>query len=202
MRKLRVALSLSLATMLTVPAPAYAQAAGPQHTPPKTDQEMIENAMSAAPVEVAGHATIMAMNEKGEMRTLREGENAFTCMPDNPISPGNDPMCLDRNGMEWAAAWMAHKEPPKGKVGFAYMLAGGSDANNDDPYATGPAPGRPWVDTGPHVMILNATDRMEGYPSSAENPRAPYVMWGGTPYAHLMVPVGEPLQETAGTEAD
>jgi hypothetical protein len=202
MRNFRMALSLSLAASLAVPALAIAQPAGPQHTPPKTDQEMIENAMSAAPPDVARDAAVMAMNQDGSMRTLREGDNGFTCMPDNPSSPGNDPMCLDGNGMEWAAAWMGRTDPPKGKIGFAYMLAGGSDANNDDPHATEPEAGREWVDTGPHIMILNATDMMEGYPTMAENPRVPYVMWNGTPYAHLMVPVGEPQQETAGVEAD
>jgi hypothetical protein len=33
-------------------------------------------------------------------------------------------MCGDKNAMEWAAAWMAHKEPPTNKVGFMYMLRG------------------------------------------------------------------------------
>jgi hypothetical protein len=28
------------------------------------------------------------------------------------------PMCGDKNAMEWAGAWMAHKEPPANKVGF------------------------------------------------------------------------------------
>jgi hypothetical protein len=194
MRESRIALSLSLATMLAAPGLGFAQATGPQHTPPRTDQEMMENAMSAGPRAVAEGATIVAMNEQGEMRTLREGRNGFTCMPDNPMSPGNDPMCLDKNAMEWAQAWMSRKEPPAGRVGLAYMLAGGSDANNDDPYATTPEPGHQWIDTGPHIMILNATDMMEGYPRTAENPRVPYVMWGNTPYAHLMVPVGEPPQ--------
>ena len=31
------------------------------------------------------------------MRTLRKGSNGFTCMPDNPVTPGPDPMCMDAN---------------------------------------------------------------------------------------------------------
>jgi hypothetical protein len=50
-------------------------------------------------------------------------------------------MCLDPSGMAWAEAWMHKKTPPTDKVGFAYMLQGGSDASNADPHATGPAPG-------------------------------------------------------------
>jgi len=162
-----------------------------------TDGEMITNAMSAAPRAVSETATIIAMNEKGEARTLREGTGTFTCMPDNPMTPGNDPMCLDKNGMEWAKAWMGRKEPEKGRIGLGYMLAGGSDASNDDPYATAPAAGHVWVDTGPHVMILGGVDGMPDHPRTADNPKVPYVMWGGTPYAHIMMPVGDSAPQTA-----
>ena len=54
--------------------------------------------------------------------------------------------------MEWAGALMAKKDPPAGKMGFGYMLMGGSDASNTDPFATEPKPGGQWVDTGPHVI--------------------------------------------------
>ncbi|MCW2242507.1 hypothetical protein [Azospirillum canadense] len=190
------------ATVLTFASlGAFAQSHSAAHMAPKTDGEMIANAMSAAPRAVAETATIIAMNEKGEARTLRQGTGNFTCMPDNPMTPGNDPMCLDKNAMEWAKAWIEHKEPPKGQIGLAYMLAGGSDASNNDPYATAPPPGHTWVDTGPHVMILNAVDLLQGYPTTAENARAPYVMWGGTPYAHIMMPVSESIEQAAETPA-
>ena len=104
------------------------------------------------------------------MRTLREGTNGFWCMPDNPASPGPDPMCGDANAMEWAMAWIGKKEPPEGKVGFMYMLAGGTDGSNTDPYATEPAAGNNWVETGPHVMIVNAMDVMQGYPTGSLTP--------------------------------
>ena len=163
--------------------------AQPKHTPPKTDAELIANAMSAAPRAVAREATIVAMDEKGQMRVLREGKGAFTCMPDDPRTPGNDPMCLDKAGMDWAKAWMGKTPPPPG-IGFGYMLMGGSDASNDDPHATKPAPGKKWVDTGPHVMILNPPGAMaDQYPKTAADPKKPYVMWPGTPYQHLMIPV-------------
>ena len=160
------------------------------HKAPKSDAAMIANAMAAAPKAVAKDATIVALDENGQMRTLREGTGAFTCMPDDPGTQGsNDPMCLDKNGMEWAQAWMSHTDPPTGKVGFGYMLQGGPAASNEDPFAKSPPPGGKWVETGPHIMILNATNMMEGYPTRADDTSKPYVMWPGTPYAHLMVPV-------------
>ena len=39
-------------------------------------------------------------------------------------------------------------------------------------------------------MVMNATEMMAGYPDAA-NPDTskPYIMWAGTPYAHLMIPI-------------
>jgi len=156
-----------------------------------TDAEMIASAMSAAPASVAAGATIVVMAADGTMRTLREGKNGFTCMPDNPATPGPDPMCMDKNAMAWVDAWVAHKTPPAGKVGFMYMLAGGTDASNTDPYATKPDASNHWINTGSHVMIVGADSSfLDQYPKSATpDTSVPYVMWAGTPYAHLMAPI-------------
>ena len=154
------------------------------------DAALIKSAESAAPGALSAGAAVYAMSDKGEMRTLREGSNGWWCMPDSPATPGPDPMCGDANSMEWAMAWIGKKDPPKGKVGFMYMLEGGTDASNTDPYATAPAEANNWIKTGPHVMVVNAMDLMTGYPTSPTPDTAqPYVMWAGTPYAHLMVPI-------------
>ena len=154
------------------------------------DAALIKSAESAAPAALSSKAAIYAMDDKGQMRTLREGSNGWWCMPDSPATPGPDPMCGDANAMDWAMAWIGKTNPPKGKVGFMYMLEGGTDASNTDPYATAPAETNNWIKTGPHVMVVNATQMMAGYPESP-NPDTtlPYVMWAGTPYAHLMLPV-------------
>ena len=174
------------------PAPAphgHGTAPGAQQRP-MSDQDMIASAMSAAPKSVAEGATIIVMDANNNPRTLRQGTNGWTCMPDSPASPGQDPMCLDQNAMEWAAAWIG-KKPPPDKIGFVFMLAGGSDASNTDPYATGPSQGGRWIDTGPHVMIVGpAVGRMAGYPKGVQpDTTQPYVMWSGSPYEHLMIPI-------------
>lgn len=152
--------------------------------------ELIKSAEAAGPAAVASKATIYAMGADGKMQTLREGTNGWWCMPDQPTTPTKDPMCGDANAMEWANAWMNKTDPPKDKVGLIYMLAGGSDASNTDPYATGKTNDNQWITTGPHVMILNAMHLMSDYPAEAQPDTAkPYVMWANTPYAHLMVPV-------------
>src|SRR5215475_4358826 len=91
------------------------------------DKAAIASAMSAAPEAITKHATIMIPDSKGKMRVARKGTNGFTCMPDDPISPGPDPMCMDGNAAAWLDAYFAHKTPPANKVGFMYMLMGGTD---------------------------------------------------------------------------
>ena len=158
---------------------------------PMTDAQIIKSAMSAAPAKVSQGATIIAMEADGTMRTVRQGTNGFTCMADSPQTPGPDPMCMDAPAMEWAKAWMAHKDPPAGRVGFMYMLAGGTDASNTDPFAKGPTESNHWIKTGPHVMVVGADAAFyDAYPKSPDpDTSAPYVMWAGTPYQHLMAPV-------------
>lgn len=156
-----------------------------------SDADIIKSAMAAAPAKVSKNATVVAMNESGKMRTVRKGSNGFTCMADNPKTPGPDPMCMDKPAMEWVHAWLGRKTPPAGKIGFMYMLAGGTDASNTDPYATQPTAANNWVKTGPHVMIVGADAGFyANYPKDAQpDTSVPYVMWPGTPYQHLMIPV-------------
>ena len=153
------------------------------------DAALIASAESAAPPAIAAKATIVDMGEKGA-RVVRKGTNGFTCMADSPATPGPDPMCADENAWAWVGAWVAHKPPPAGKVGFMYMLAGGTDASNTDPYATKPSQANHWVKTGPHVMVVGDPEIVKHYPASADpDTKQGYVMWAGTPYQHLMAPV-------------
>lgn len=156
-----------------------------------TDEGLIASAMTAAPAKVAEGATVVAMQADGKMRTVRQGKNGFTCMADNPETPGPDPMCMDDSAMQWVHAWVAHQAPATGKVGFMYMLSGGTDASNTDPYAEKPEASNHWVETGPHVMVVGADASFyDQYPKSADpDTSQPYVMWPGTPYQHLMIPV-------------
>jgi hypothetical protein len=156
-----------------------------------TDQQLIASAMAAAPMAIAKAATVVVMEADGKMRTLRKGTNPFTCMPDNPETPGPDAMCWDKNSDPWMGAYMSHGAPPAGKVGLMYMLAGGTDASNTDPYATKPTSNNHWIRTGPHIMIVGADPAFyDQYPKNADpDTKVPYVMWAGTPLQHLMAPV-------------
>jgi hypothetical protein len=171
------------------PAAKPAAAMAPAKPAAPSDEALIASAMKAAPEAVGKGATVVAMDAAGAMRTLRKGDNGFTCMPDNPTTPGPDPMCMDANAMDWVMAWAKHADPPK-KTGMMYMLEGGTDASNTDPYAEKPTAENHWIKTGPHVMVVGAADLLANYPAKPDpDTSQPYVMWTGTPYAHLMMPV-------------
>jgi hypothetical protein len=154
---------------------------------------MIANALSAAPEPIAAKATVITFDADGKVRTLRQGSNNFTCIPDDPTNPANDPDCVDKNGLEFVMAWVNKTEPPKGKVGFGYMLQGGTTPSNVDPFATKPPEGSHWMQEPPHVMVFNygGVDAIKDYPKPGETPdmTQPWVMWADTPYEHLMLPV-------------
>ncbi|MEZ0171179.1 hypothetical protein [Microvirga sp. TS319] len=186
------ACSVMTFTLIGAASAQHQHAAGPI-----SDEDIIKSAMAAAPPAVAKDATIIDVSADGKTRVVRKGTNGFTCLADNPNSPGPDPMCGDQNAMEWAQAWIEKKEPPRNKVGFMYMLSGGTDASNTDPFAQKPEPNNNWVETGPHVMIVGAKGMMEGYPRDPKpDTSQPYVMWPDTPYEHLMLPVQMPEPAT------
>jgi len=152
----------------------------------------IANAMSAGPTVVGQDATILDWDENGlPVVVLREGTNGWTCLTDWPVSPGNDPQCFDPVWTAWNDAYMAGEEPSIPRVGIGYMLAGGSDPSNTDPMAMEPLPGEEWVTTPPHLMLLAPGGFDPADFTTDHTSGLPYIMWEGTPYEHLMVPVAD-----------
>lgn len=151
----------------------------------------IRNALSAAPVAVARRAAVMGWPAKDgdPMPVLRKGSNGWTCLPDDPNTPSNDPQCMNANAMAWMDAFMAHKTPHLAGPGLEYVLQGCTVASNTDPFATAPPKGRKWIATGPHVMVFSP-QRLDRK-SYGTDPAGgmPYIRWAGTPYEHLVVPV-------------
>ena len=148
----------------------------------------IASAMSAAPSRIASAATIAEISADGKIVTLRAGTNGFTCFPDDPHTPAPDPICADKAWGQWFEAWMAKKPPMIKQVGIAYMLMGSSDASNTGPFAMKPAAGQSWVVTPAHTMVIVPDPKqLDAYPSDPKS-GGPFVMFKGTPYAHLMVP--------------
>jgi hypothetical protein len=153
------------------------------------DATLIANALSAAPHAVAQRATVMSQDG----RVLRQGSSDWVCMPDMADVPNNSPMCLDAPWRSFIDAWMHKQTPTVTRMGFGYMLRGDMPVSNVDPFATTPNAENQWLaNSGPHVMVLIPDLRLlESLPT---DPHAggPYVMWKGTPFAHVMIPMPAP----------
>ena len=162
-----------------------------------SNAQYIAKALTAAPAHVGKGAAVARFDKDGNLKTLREGKNGFTCL----IMLGNV-MCADANSMAFFGAAMK-KETPPDKLGLTYMLGGDNGASNTDPAATQKTADNHWVVTGPHLMIVGAGVKDMGLPDSADaDPTKPYLMWPGTPYAHAMIPVGgkAPAKPASTTE--
>lgn len=153
---------------------------------PAAREAMIRSALSGGPEDVASAATV----RDWQGNILREGSNGWTCLPDMADLPGNSPMCLDSIWMAWVEAWQNKKPFRASRVAFGYMLQGDFPTSNTDPYAQAATHDNQWIeDSGPHVMILVPdAAALEGLPRTPHE-NGPWVMWDGTPYAHIMLPV-------------
>lgn len=149
-------------------------------------EAMIAQAESAGPPSVTANATIVAPDGT----VLREGSNGFTCYPQQDAI---GPMC---NPPEWdrlIQAMMNKEDYEPETLAISYMLAGEGTAlgvSNSDPYHPDPVNAHDHVKEGPHLMII-VPDRsmLEGLSDDPSDPV--YVMWGDTPYAHIMVKISE-----------
>jgi hypothetical protein len=159
-------------------------------------EALLQDALSAGTPAI--RATAKVMDEKGNV--LREGSGPYTCTPtpDAMRALGPAPMCGDEVWMAFNQA-VASKKPFKtDRVGVAYMLAG-ETGSNIDPYAMAPTEHNHWVVEGPHIMIIVPDPaQLTGLPTTPQ-PQGAYVMFPGTSYAHIMIPVADrPAQGTAG----
>jgi hypothetical protein len=159
---------------------------------PMTKDQKIADAMKAAPASISAAATIMdwPAAQGGQMTTLRAGTNGWTCLPDFPGTQGDDPMCVDDVWMSFMNALTSKTPPQIAREGIGYMIApGGAYGSNKDPFAEKETPTNEWGYDPPHVMLLVPdAHALQGLPTMRQS-GGPWVMWSGTPYAHIMVPV-------------
>ena len=145
---------------------------------------LIANAESAAPASVTANATIKA----ADGTVLRKGSNGYTCYPQQAII---GPMCNEAVWDGLNGAMLNKQEFSPDTFSVSYMLAGEGSAignSNSDPYATEPENSEDWIREGPHLMIVVPNRALlEGMFRDPNDPV--YVMWGDTPYAHIMVKI-------------
>ena len=109
-------------------------------------------------------------------------------MPGNPRVVADPPMCVDAPALRWYTDAKAHKPKPTNTVpGITYMLAGATQRSDSDPNDTTSMP----IEIGPHWMIMWPFDpKTTGLPTT-HKPTGAYIMWAGSPYAHVHI-MGRP----------
>src|SRR6516162_4927558 len=156
----------------TVPLPP-----GTFTTTAHSDEWKIANALSAGPVSVTEHATVMdwpahAKDGLLQGRVLRQGANGWTCLPDIPEMPQHSPMCVDETMMKWLTATLAGKKPDIDRVGLSYMLMGEARQGQGATPTKDPSQVKEWFNIGPHVMVVlpdSAKDALRGINQDLSN---------------------------------
>lgn len=155
---------------------------------PVTSEEWIKLAESAAPTAIAKDATVLIPGADGKLVEAKKGTNGFTCLPDLADTPALDPICLDQAANQWVASMMNNEPKPANTVpGISYMAKGGQHWEKDGKILMKKEEGSKLVNEPAHWMVMWPFDeKLTGLPVMP-NPSGVYIMFAGTPYAHLMV---------------
>ena len=157
---------------------------------------------SAAPSFIAANCSVVDVDGT----VLREGTNGWTAMAANPrgmADPENGwkdpheamPMVGDAPAMQWAMAYMGGKTPEMDTDGWAWMLHGDMGEDNrkqkviDEDGVIKAKADQEWIESGAHLMLLPKDPASLEGQTTDFNSGAPYVMFKGTGYDHLMIPV-------------
>lgn len=179
MRTSSAVASCATAAFLALPGITRAQMAG---------ADFIKKAEAGAPAAISANATVAHIDAAGKaVHVMRQGTNGFTCslLPD-----GSDaPVCADAQGWQWVVdAFTGKPKPTNTAPGIAYMAAGGVHYETGDGEIVMTAgPNTKNVPEPPHWMLLWPVDpATSGLPAKVTAGGA-YIMFAGTPYAHLMI---------------
>jgi hypothetical protein len=198
-----------LAVLLLVTNLALAQTEAPK---PAYDfslprEERIKLALSAAPPEISGKATVYLLERSGYVK-VQDGTNGFSCFVDRQNPLNLEPTCFDAEGSATTllSRFYAEEQRAKGKTeeeikagiedgyktrkfhapqkpGIVYMMSGKG-------YLLVPGTNKP-VNLPPHLMFYApyATDKDIGSPPSAAN--MPHLIRAGQPDAVVIVIPGQ-----------
>ena len=182
---MRVSLTAPAVALFLLPVALHAQAAAPGKTK-ETEAEFIKAAQAGAAEAISGRATIARMEPKGKMVIVRQGSNGFTCslFPDESHAP----ICADQKAWRWFVAAMSEQPKPPAAGGVAYMAKGGLHYEKPNgQIVMHPASDTKSVKEPPHWMLLTPFDSASTGIPTHPNAGGTYIMFAGTPYAHLMI---------------
>ena len=154
---------------------------------------------TGAPSFIAANCTVIDSDGK---TVLREGTNGWTAMAGNPrgmSDPENGwkdpheamPMVMDGQAMKWAMAFMSGETPEMDSDGWMWMLHGDMGEDNTKQLVLNKedsAEGQ-WIESGAHLMLMPKDPATLKGNTTDFNTGAPYIMFEGTGYDHLMIPV-------------
>lgn len=196
MRNRNVALALAL---LAVALAAGCRKKEPARTaewtpePPRGSRDWnIQNARSAAPPSVSMASRVMIWPEDSLVaEEVVPGVGGWTCVPDDPRTPADDPVCRDDQSLSWYQALRTHRPPVLTGMAIAYRLKGGNTASDSDPYKMIPDSGQQWITDPPTIEIAISADHNDviyrGLPTTRTE-HGPWIKWAKTPYAVIVMP--------------
>ncbi|HKY71495.1 MAG TPA: hypothetical protein VJL88_06205 [Nitrospira sp.] len=152
-----------------------------------SEKDQTALALSAAPAHIAKDAGVIIYGTDGKLTEVKKSSNGFTCIPTVTNLPVPDPMCMDPASHQWMDDMMSGAPKPTNTVpGVAYMARGGSHYEKDGKVVMG-AEGAKVVKEPPHWMVFWPFDPATTKLPTVPNPSGVYIMFDGSPYAHLMI---------------
>lgn len=183
-----IALTLGLAAFVMAEEGHKMASSGRSGIRSMSREEQVKVALSAAPAPIAKEAAVMVYGEDGKLVEAKKGTNGFTCVPDISGLATPDPICNDPAATQWFNDMLSGApKPTNATPGISYMAQGGWHFEKDGKVVMQDGPGVKKVQEPPHWMIFWGFDaKTTGIP---QTPKAlgTYVMFEGTPYAHLMI---------------
>ena len=189
----RIMLTILVASTLMMPAIATAgdkpskKGATVKEVKAMSEKDQAALALRAAPAHIAKEAGIMIYGADGKLTETKKSANGFTCIPTVMNLPVPDPMCMDATVQQWMTDLMNNAPKPTNTVpGIAYMARGGSHFEKGGKVVMS-GDGAKTVKEPAHWMVMWPFDAAATKLPTAPNPSGVYIMFDGSPYAHLMV---------------
>ena len=152
-----------------------------------SEKDQTALALSAAPARISKDAGVMIYGADGKLTEAKKGTNGFTCIPTVMNLPVPDPICMDAASNHWMTDVMNNAPKPSNTVpGIAYMARGGSHFEKNGKVVMA-GEGAKVVKEPPHWMVMWPFDPAASQLPTVPNPSGVYIMFEGSPYAHLMI---------------
>lgn len=188
-----IVLTILVASTLMMPAITTAgdksseQGATAKSVKAMSEEEQTALALSGAPAHIAKDAGIMIYGADGTLTETKKSANGFTCIPSVMNLQDPDPMCMDAAVQQWMTDLKNHAPKPTNTVpGIAYMARGGAHFEKDGKIVMA-GDGAKIVHEPPHWMLMWPFDAAATKLPTIPNPSGVYIMFDGSPFAHLML---------------